>query len=77
MAWNTLGVSGRQMLQAIMTGQDDPEQLAQLARGRWKNEIPQLARALEGRVRRPYRFLLAEYLDEWEALGERIQRIEN
>ncbi|HRZ58438.1 MAG TPA: IS110 family transposase [Candidatus Paceibacterota bacterium] len=75
-ASNTLGVSGRQMLEAIIAGQDNPEQLAKLARGKLKNKIPQLEQALEGRVRDHHRFLLAEYLDEWEALGQRIARLE-
>lgn len=75
-ASNALGVSGRQMLEAIIAGQDDPEQLAKLARGKLKSKIPQLEQALEGRVRDHHRFLLAEYLDEWEALGERIARLE-
>jgi transposase len=73
---DTLGVSGRHMLDAIVAGQDDPQQLAQLARGRLKEKIPQLQQALEGRVREHHRFLLAEYLDEWDALGDRIRRIE-
>lgn len=75
-ASNALGVSGRQMLEAIIAGQDDPEQLAKLARGKLKNKIPQREQSLEGRVRDHHRFLLAEYLDEWEALGERIRRME-
>lgn len=75
-ASNALGVSGRQMLEAIIAGEDNPEQLAQLARGKLKNKIPQLEQALEGRLRDHHRFLLAEYLDEWEALGQRITRIE-
>ncbi len=37
-ASNALGVSGRQMLEAIVAGQQDPEQLAKLARGRLKNK---------------------------------------
>lgn len=75
-ASNALGVSGRQMLEAIIAGQDNPEQLAKLARGKLKSKIPQLEQALEGRVRDHHRFLLAQYLDEWEALGQRITRIE-
>jgi transposase len=75
-ASNALGVSGRQMLEAIIDGQDDAGQLAKLARGKLKNKIPELERALEGRIRDHHRFLLAEYLDEWEALGERIARLE-
>ncbi len=75
-ASNALGVSGRQMLEAIIAGQEDAAHLAKLARGKLKNKIPQLEQALKGRVRDHHRFLLAEYLDEWEALGERIARLE-
>jgi len=49
-ASDALGVSGRQMLEAIIAGQNDPEQLAKLARGRLKNKIPQLEQALAGRL---------------------------
>ena len=75
-ASNTLGVSGRLILEAIIAGQENAPQLAQMARGRLKSKIPQLEQALAGRVRDHHRFLLAEYLDEWEALGERIRRME-
>jgi transposase len=64
------------MLEAIIAGQTNAPQLAQMARGKLKSKIPQLEQALEGRVREHHRFLLAEYLDEWEALGERIRRME-
>ncbi|HTV82392.1 MAG TPA: IS110 family transposase [Acidobacteriaceae bacterium] len=75
-ASNALGVSGRQMLEAIVTGEDKPEQLAQLARGKLKNKIPQLVQALEGRVRDHHRFLLAEFLEEWDWFQRRIERLE-
>jgi transposase len=75
-ASDVLGVSGRRMREAILAGQDHPEQLAQLARGRLRSKVAELAQALDGRVRDHHRFLLAEYRDEGEALGQRIQRIE-
>ena len=75
-ASNTLGVSGRQMLEAILAGQDTPEQLAQLARGRLKSKIPQLEQALAGRVRDHHRFLLAKFLEEWDWFEQRIVRLE-
>lgn len=75
-ASNALGVSGRQMLEAIISGEDKPEQLAQLARGKLKNKIPQLVQALEGRVRAHHRFLLAEFLEEWDWFEQRIVRLE-
>jgi transposase len=43
---------------------------------RFGEKIPQLERALEGRVRDHHRFLLGEFLDEWASLEERIQRME-
>jgi transposase len=75
-ASNALGVSGRHMLEAVIKGQDSPEQLAQLARGKLKNKIPQLVQALEGRVRPHHRFLLAEFLEQWDWFENRIVRLE-
>jgi transposase len=75
-ASDVLGVSGRRRREAIIAGQDNPEQLAQLARGRLRSKTANLAQALAGRVRDHHRFVLAEYLDEGEALGQRIQRIQ-
>jgi transposase len=75
-ASDVLGVSGRQILEAIIGGQESPQRLAELARGRLRAKIPELSRALEGRVRDHHRFMLAEYLDEWETLGQRITRME-
>jgi transposase len=75
-ASNTLGVSGRQMLEAIVAGEDKAEQLALLARGKLKNKIPQLVQALEGRVRAHHRFLLSEFLEEWDWFEQRIERLE-
>ncbi len=75
-ASNALGVSGRQMLEAIIAGEETAERLAELARGKLRDKIPQLEQALTGRVRDHHRFLLAEHLDEWQALGQRIVRIE-
>jgi transposase len=71
-ASDALGVSGRRMLEAIIAGQDNAEQLAQLARGRLKSKVAELEQALAGQARDHHRLLL----DEWKAFGERIKRIE-
>jgi transposase len=47
-----------------------------LARGKLKNKIPQLVQALVGRVRAHHRFLLAEYLEEWDWFEQRIVHLE-
>ena len=75
-ASDTLGASGRSMIEAIIAGEDNPEQLAELAKRKLRAKIPELRLALEGRVRDHHRFLLKEYLQEWKAIGERIERIE-
>lgn len=41
--------SGRQMIDALIGGQRDPQVLAELAKGRMRNKIPQLQDALAGR----------------------------
>jgi transposase len=75
-ASNALGVSGQQMIEAMIAGEEDSERLADLAQKRLRHRIPELQLALQGRVRDHHRFLLREFLDEWRALGARIQRIE-
>ena len=75
-ASEVLGLSGRQMIEAMIEGEDNPERLAELARRRLRAKIPELRLALDGKVRDHHRFLLKEFLDEWTALGERIRRIE-
>lgn len=61
-ATDVLGVSGRAMLAALLEGQEDPEALAELARGRLRTKLPELRRALEGRVQPHHRILLAQLL---------------
>lgn len=61
-ASDVLGVSGRQMLEAIIAGEQDPDKLADLARGSLRKKIPELRRALLGQVRETQRFLLRSWL---------------
>lgn len=75
-ASDTLGVSGQRMIEAIIAGEDDAESLAELAQKRLRQRIPELQKALSGRVRDHHRFLLKEHLDEWKALADRIARVE-
>jgi hypothetical protein len=63
-ATDVLGASGRDMLEAIAAGQDDPVALAELARGRLRVKILQLRLALRGRVTAHHRFLLRLLLDD-------------
>jgi transposase len=76
-ASDTLGVSGRSMIEAIIAGELDADKLAELAQKRLRQRIPELQEALSGRVRDHHRFMLKEHLDEWKALAERIRRVEH
>jgi transposase len=82
-ASDVLGVSRRDMLEALIAGQTDAEKLAELARKRLREKIPRLRLALHGRVAEHHRFLLRLHLDhitqqEMEELIARLsRRIEN
>lgn len=74
------GVSGRQMMRALVEGQRDPQVLAQMARGRMRGKISDLIEAFTGRFDEHHAFLLATMLariDQVEAdLHELDARIE-
>jgi transposase len=74
-ATDVLGLSGRDMLQAIIAGQDNPEVLAELARGKLRAKIPELTVALQGRVTEHHRFVLKLLFDQVTQLEELIARV--
>jgi transposase len=74
-ATDVLGASGRDMLEALIAGETDPEQLADLARKRLREKIPQLQLALQGRATEHHRFLLRMHLDHVSHLEELIGRL--
>ncbi len=74
-ATDVLGVSGRDMLRALIAGQDNPEVLAELARRKLRAKIPALRLALRGRVTEHHRFLLGLLLDELTHLESLIARL--
>jgi transposase len=71
-ATDVLGVSGRDMIEAIIAGEDDPKKLAELARRRLRGKIVQLRSALQGRVTEHHRFLLHELMEQIKFLEAAI-----
>ena len=72
---DVLGVSGRLMLQALASGEEDTEKLVGLARGRLKEKKPELRRALTSRLTAAQQFVLSELLvrlSELEAATTRV-----
>jgi transposase len=69
---DVLGVSGRAMLAAILTGTTDPAVLADLSRGRLRQKLPALREALRGRLRPHHAFLLGRILTKIDFLDETV-----
>ena len=70
-ATDVLGVSGRAMIARLIDGETDPAVLAELARMRLRQKLPQLRQALDGRVTEHHRFqlrLLMTQVDHVEGL---------
>ena len=79
-ASDVLGVSGRAMLDALITGEHDPAALADLAKRRLRCKIPALTEALTGRFSEHHAFLARVHLDlidqHTAAIAELTARIE-
>jgi transposase len=71
------GVSARQMLVAIVEGQEVPHVLAQLAKGKLRRKQQELEQALSGRIREHHRFLIANHLTHIDFLDEQIAVFEH
>jgi transposase len=78
-ASHVLGQSGRTMLQAMAKGISDPAKLADMARAKLRNKIPQLQLAFEGRFGERHRFQMQELLAQLQfldkAIGEYAQQM--
>jgi transposase len=71
-ATDVMGVSARAMLRELAAGNTDAEAMAELAKGRLRNKLPELAEALTGIVEPHHRFLLAHQLGLIEYLESEI-----
>jgi transposase len=74
-ATDILGKSGRDMLEAILEGEQDPMVLAELARGRLRAKLPLLRQALEGRVHAQQRLLLGHVLLSSDFLEAQLEQL--
>ncbi|HLC30237.1 MAG TPA: IS110 family transposase [Dehalococcoidia bacterium] len=74
-ATNVVGVSGRAMLEALVAGNEDPEALADLARGRLREKRAALEEALAGRLGAHQRFLLRVQLRHLDDLDTTIATV--
>jgi len=70
------GVSAQAILRELLAGQQDPQKLAQLARGRLKAKRTELEQALCGRLGAHHRFLLVRLLAHLDFLDEEISALQ-
>ena len=73
---NVLGSSGRAILQALIAGLTDPEQLAELAQGTARKKRTELVAALHGRIKPHHRRLLKVHLELIAALEQALSEID-
>ena len=74
-ASDILGVSGRAMLDALVSGTTDPEVLAELAKGKLRKKIPALQVALVGRFDTEHALIVSQILAHIDFLEEAIDRL--
>jgi len=79
-ATDVMGVSGRAMIQRLIEGETDPHKLADLAQKQLRGKIPELERALEGKLTNHHRFLLKmlwkQLTQQEELIGDLDVKIE-
>jgi transposase len=69
------GVSARAMLGELVAGAADAAALADLAQGQLRRKLPELERALTGRMSAHQRFMLAQHLGHIDALDAQIATV--
>lgn len=74
-ASNVLGVSGRAMIEALISGVDDPFVLAELSKSKLRNKKELLQKSLKGLIGPHQKMLLAVQLKHIDFLAEQIENI--
>lgn len=69
-------VASTAMLQALASGETNPERLADLAKKQLRRKIPALRLALDGHLMPHHRFLLRDMLDELAHIEGQLARLE-
>jgi transposase len=75
-ATDVLGVSGRDMIRALIEGKSSPAAMAELARKRMRSKIPRLTEALSGNANEHHRFMLKLLLEQIEQLEDHVAKLD-
>ena len=74
-ATDVMGLSGRDMLRALVEGEEDSARLAEFARGKMRRKRDQLQSALEGSIGQHQRFMLGHLLQHIEFVERQIEQL--
>ena len=74
-ASDVMGASGRAMLESMISGETDPEKLADLAKGKLRDKLSSLEQALNGLVEKHQRMMLKSLLRQVDFLDLEISRL--
>lgn len=72
---DALGVSGRRMLRALASGEQDLDRIVALADDKLYAKHVELRRAVDGRLTQAQRFVLADLLDRYDEVEQAIARV--
>jgi transposase len=75
LATDLMGAWAQDMVHALLDGQTDPTQLAELARGNRRSKRSLLQQALQGRLSEHHRFLIRQHLSHIKALDQEIAQL--
>jgi transposase len=73
---DVFGASGMAMLQALLDGESTPAQMAQLAKKRMRQKIPQIELALNGMLQEHHRFILQMQLERLRQIDAHVEKLE-
>lgn len=74
---DVFGASGQAMLEALLSNQGTPQQLAEFARGKLRRKVPEIVTALEEhRMRDHHRFLIRQSLRHMAFLEEQVAALD-
>jgi len=75
-ATDIFGVSGRNIIDALLNSEATPAEMADLAKGRLRQKLSQLAEALNGGIRKHHRFMIEQSLQHIGYLSEAIAKLD-
>jgi len=75
-ATDIFGASGMAIMKALIAEESDPEELAEFAKGRLRNKIPDLVKALNGKMGKHDIMVLKMVLDHLAYLNEQLAELD-